>query len=342
MTVVSILLTSLAFHGAKPNDQRVVDVKPAGLAVSVPKSWAQNPKDGTISASLKIPIPGSKIFGKMDIGYVDDESKDVDGFLEAAKNVLTVGGNTVERQWKVDIMTSPLALTRFSKGDTTTVRGVLFRPIKSKFVISVSGPTADFDKVEPFLLSTLESMREVKIIQPKRTSIAEVRKIQILKPSPGKAKKLPISQPVMIAGKTAYLQLPGGCKVAKINESTFSCSVNGLNSPVVVTAFTSEGNPPSLIFQTKAAETSKLFTGAVQRIDQTSPNHGDKQVRDFIWRTGFSEKNGAAFMTCDCVTTQAAPMFLYSFYSNSGAVPFAKDRAILAEFLTTIRLSEKQ
>ncbi len=342
MTVVSILLTSLAFQGAKSSDLRLVDVKPAGLAVSVPKSWAQNPKDGTISASLKVPIPGSKLLGKMDIGYVDDESKDVDGFLEAAKNVLTVGGNTVERQWKVDIMTSPLALTRFSKGDTTTVRGVLFRPIKSKFVISVSGPTAEFDKVEPYLLSTLESMREVKIIKPKTPTLAVERKIQITRPSDGKMMRLPISQPVNIGGKLVFILLPGNCKVTKVGDATVSCVVSGLSSPVIISAFSSEGNPPSLVFQTKAAETSKLFKGAVQRIDQTSTNHGDKQVRDFIWRTGVSEKTGGPLMTCDCVTTQVAPMFLHSFYSNSGTIQFAKERAILGTFLNTIRLSDKQ
>ena len=108
MTVVSIILTSFLLQGAKSSDLRVVEVKAAGLAVSVPKAWGQNPKEGTVSASLKIPVADSKLFGKMDIGYVDDESKDVDGFLDAAKSVLTIGGNTVKRQWKVDILLDPV------------------------------------------------------------------------------------------------------------------------------------------------------------------------------------------------------------------------------------------
>ena len=341
MTVVSLLLTSLAFQGAKPSDLRLVEVKPAGLAVSVPKTWGQNAKDGTLSASLKVPITDSKLFGKMEIGYVVDESKDVDDFLGATKSVLTVGGNTIERQWKVDIMTSALALTRYSKNGMTTVRGVLFRPAKNKFVISISSETAQFDKVEPYLLSTLESMREVKVIQPKNPTLATEKKIHIQRVITDSEARLPLSQPVTVGGRTLFIKLPGGCKVTKTGNATISCVIPGLTSSITIVAHSSEGNPPSLVFQTKAAESNKLYKGAIQRVDQTSGDHGDKQVRDFIWRTGFSEKDGSPLMTVDCVTTQAAPIFLASFYSHGGVFQYAKDRAILASFLNTIRLNEK-
>ena len=341
MTVVSILLTSLVFQGAKAGDLRPVNVKPAGLSVSVPKSWAQNPIEGSLSASLKVPIADSKLFGKMEIGYVNDESKDVDEFLEATKSILITGGNTVERQWKVDIMTSPLALTRYSKAGSTTVRGVLFRTSKSKFVISISSPTELFEKVEPYLLSTLESMKEVKVVQPKKEVVAQERNILIsrdpLKPAP----KLSIKQQMTVGGKTVFVNFPAGTKVQLVDGSTISCSVPGLPNPILVTTFSADGNPPSIIFQTKAAESSKLFSGAVQRVDQTSANHGDKQVRDFIWRTGTSQKSGGPLMTCNCVTTQAAPMFLSSFYQYEGPVQFMKDRALLTKFLTAINLTEK-
>ena len=294
-----------------------------------------------MSASLKVPITGSKLFGRMEIGYVVDESKDVDDFLGATKSVLTVGGNTIERQWKVDIMTSPLALTRYSKDGTTTVRGVLFRPIKNKFVISITSTTAEFDKVEPYLLSTLESMREIKAVQPKSAPVSMDKKIHINRELVDSPAKLPLSAQVMIGNKTATIKLPAGVKFTKAGDSAITCMVPGLTNPVTITAFSAEGNPPSLIFQTKAAESNKMFRGAVQRVDQTSPNHGDKQIRDFIWRTGISEKDGKPLMTVDCVTTQVAPMFLQSFYSKSGPFEFAKDRAILAKFLIAVRLTEK-
>jgi hypothetical protein len=277
----------------------------------------------------------------MEIGYVVDESKDVDDFLGATKSVLTVGGNTIERQWKVDIMSSPLALTRYSKDGTTTVRGVLFRPIKNKFVISISSTTSEFDKVEPYLLSTLESMREVKAVQPKTNVLTMDKKIHISRELVDSASRLPLSQPITVGGKSAAIKLPAGVKFTKTGDATIRCQVPGLSNPVTITAYSAEGNPPSLIFQTKAAESSKMFRGGVQRVDQTSPNHGDKQTRDFIWRNGISEIDGKPLMTVDCVTTQPAPMFLQSFYSKSGPFEYAKDRAILSKFLIAVRLTEK-
>jgi hypothetical protein len=341
MTLATLFLSSLVFQGAKANDLRSIDVKPAGLSVSVPKAWGQNPIDGNLSASLKVPITDSKLFGKMDIGYVNDESKDVDEFLEATKSILTTGGNTVERQWKVDIMTSPLALTRFSKGGSTTVRGVLFRPTKSKFVLSISSPTEHFEKVEPFLLSTLESMKEVKVVQAKQPVVATERKVSIQKESPKTSQKLPIKHQVSLASKTFTINLPAGSKIVSTDGATISCLVAGLTSPVILTAYSSEGNPPSLIFQTKAAESSKLFTGGVQRIDQTSTNHSDRQIRDYIWRLGTSQKSGNQLMTCNCVITQAGSVFLASYYQFEGPVQFAKDRAILTKLLNSINLTEK-
>ena len=341
MTVVSLLLTSLAIQGAKPNDTRLIEVKPAGLAVSVPKSWGQNPKDGNVAASLKVPIEGSKLFGRMEIGYVVDESKDVDDFLGAVKSVLTVGGNMVERQWKVDVMTSTLALTRYSKDGATTVRGVLFRPIKNKFVISISSTSADFDKVEPYLLSTLESMREVKVIAPKTPTLATEKKVPIARLVVDSVTHLPISQPVTIGGKSVYIKLPA-CHVVKADDSTITCTIPGLSHPITIKAMSSEGNNPSLVFQTKAAESNKMFKGAINRIDETSGNHADRQIRDFIWRSGVSEKDGSPLMTVDCVTTQNSTMFMYASYVNKGPFQFGKDRSTIANFLTKVRLEDRK
>lgn len=344
MTVVSVLIASLALQGAqqKPPAMRQVEVKPAGLAVAVPKSWGLNPKDSNLTASVKVPIAGSKLFGRLDIGYVIDESKDVEGFLEATKNVLTNGGNTIERQWKVDIMGSPLALTRFSKEGATTVRGVLFRPQKQKFVISISSITPEFEKVEPTLLSTLETMREIKVVQPKQPVVAVERKITITKESPGKAKKLPISADLMVGGKGLVIHLPAGCVVTKLGDTSISTTIPGTTGSVVLSAYLTEATAPSLTYQQKAAETSKLFKGAIQRVDQTVTNCPDLQVRDFIWRTGLSEKDSSPLMTTDCVITQVRSPYLHAFYSSSNKASFAKERLILTKFLTTVNITEAQ
>lgn len=341
MTVVSVLLASLAYQGNKPSDLRVVEVKPAGLAVSVPKSWAMNKKEGNVSASLRIPIPDSKNFGRMEIGYVGDESSNIEGFLEASKNVLTVGGNTVERQWKVDILDSPLALTRYSKDGATTVRGVLFRPSKSKFFISISSVTEDFAKIEPYLLSTLESMRVIKIVQPKQPVVAVDKKVLIQKEYVGSPKRLPISQPLQAGGKNVYLHFPGGTKLSKGGESSVTATVPGTENTVVFTVYASEGNPASNVYQGKAAETSKLFAGSITRIDETYPNNPDHQVRDFVWRTGFAAKNSAPLLTADCVISQVGPYFVYAFFTSSNAKEFKKERKAVTEFLRTVNLTDK-
>jgi hypothetical protein len=344
MTVVSVLIASLAFQGAqqKPPAMRQVEVKPAGLAVAVPKAWGLNPKDSNLTASVKVPIAGSKNLGRLDIGYVIDESKDVEGFLEATKNVLTNSGSNVERQWKVDIMGSPLALTRFSKDGATTVRGVLFREQKQKFVIAVSSVTAEFEKVEPTLLSTLETMREIKVVQPKQPVVAVERKIAITKESPGKAKKLPISANVSVGGKNLVIHLPAGSVVTKLGDTSISTTVPGTTGSVVLSAYLSEGAAPSLTYQQKAAESGKLFKGAIQRIDQTITNSPDLQIRDFIWRTGLSEKASSPLMTADCVITQARSPYLHAFYSSSTKASFAKERLVLTKFLTTVNITEAQ
>ena len=342
MTVVSVLIASLAVQGAaKAPDMRVIEVKPAGLAVSVPKSWGTNPKEANITISLKIPIPGSKNFGRMEIGYVSDDSGNVDGFLEAAKNVLTVGGNTVERQWKVDIMDSPLALTRFSKDGATTVRGVLFRKAKAKFVITISSVTDEFPKVEPFLLSTLETMKEIKVVQPKEPVVAVERKIKIQKETVGKAQKLPVTQALVAGTKNVVMNFPSGTKVTKINDSTVSAVVPGTEASVVLTAHSSEVNSPSNVYQAKTAESSKLFTGAIQRVDETFQINPDKQIRDFVWRTGLSIKDSAPLMTSDCVITQLAPLYVYAFFTSSNAAQFKKEQKAVTDFLKTVNLIEK-
>lgn len=341
MSVLPVLLISFALQGGKAPEMRVIEVKPAGLAVSVPKNWGSNPKDSNLSASLKIPIQGSKNVGRMDIGYVLDESKDIEGFQEATKSVLTVGGNTIEKQWKVDVLDSQLALTRFSKNGSTTIRGVLFRPSKSKFVISVSSVTEDFSKVEPYLLSTMETLKEIKVVEPKKPNVAVEKKIVIPKDPPAPAPKLPISQQIVAGGKTLYFHFPAGTKVSKDSTSIVTAVVPGTSLAVTLTAYSSDGNPPSLIYQTKAAESAKLFSGGVNRIDKDYSNNGDKQVRDMIWRTGVAAKDSSPLMTCDCVTTQANSFYIHAFFTSTNGAQFEKERKLVTEFLLGANLTDK-
>ena len=341
MTVLSVLIASFALQGTKPSDMRAIDVKPAGVSVSVPKSWQLNPKDTNFVASYKIPIAGSKNFGRMDLSYSLDESKDVDGFLSASKNILVSGGNTVERQWKVDIMDAPLALTRYSKAGTTTVRGILFKAEKAKFVIAVSSSSEDFDKVEPFLLSTLETLKPIKVVQAKQPVVATEKTIKISRQYAGSVVKLPIAQPVTVGSKGLYVHFPAGTKVSKSSDGTLSVARPELKGTITLVPYSSEGNSPSIVYQTKTAESCKLFKGAIERIDESLQNNPDKQNRDFVWRTGTSEKSSSPLMTVDCVITQVNPFFLYAYYSSNDAPIFKHEKNVIRQFLTRVTITDK-
>ncbi|MBS1728365.1 MAG: hypothetical protein JST51_16725 [Armatimonadetes bacterium] len=343
MTVVPILLASLTLQGAqKAPDYRVVEVKQCGLSVSVPKSWVANPKDSNLVASFKIPIPGSKNEGRMDLAYSSDQSTDVDGFLAATKQILITGGNTVEKQWKLDLMNSTMALTRFSKGGSTTVRGILFREDKSKFVLSVSSISGEFDKVEPYMQSTLETLREIKVTPAKKPAVAVEKKIAIVRPSPGKPAPLPVKEDLMAGTTATVLNLPAGSKVSKLSDSAASVTIPGINGSIIFTAYDTGGNPPSLIFQTKAAESAKLFTGSIYRIDKTFQHNPDKQMRDMVWRTGVSAKDSSPLLSCDCVVTQVGTIYLHAFYSSSTKADFTKAQAIVTKYLLQADLTQKK
>ncbi len=343
MTVTTLLFAALAVPvQQKKTDMRVVDVKPAGLSVSVPKSWVQAKKDNLSIASFNIPLSGKTHPGRLDIGYVESDNKDVDGFLDASKTILTQQGNTIERQWKVDILDAPLALTRFAKEDRTTVRGVLFRTTKAKLVLSISSQNEDFSAVEPYLMSTLETLKTIALKEDRKKADPNAeQRVVIHRANPGAAPKLPVSVPVTISGKNAFLHFPAGTKIVKAGDLAISAEIPGSGLTVTMNVFPIEGNNPSLIYQTKASETADLFKGAITRIDESYQNNADRQNRDMIWRNGTSTSGTNALQTCDCVITQTGPYFIYAKFSGGNAATFKSDRKVVTKFLLTANLTDK-
>lgn len=342
MTVASLLFVASLSAVQKQPEMRAVDVKAAGLSVSVPKAWAALKKDSMYLASFKIPIANSKNSGRIDIGSVDSDNRDVEGFLEASKSVLMNGGNTVERQWKVDIMDSPLALTRYTRAGMTTVRGVLFRPAKTKLVLSISSNNEDFASVEPVLMSTLETLKVIRVVEPKvKNAVPEEKKLE-LSPRPGRAaQQLPVAFPVTLGAKRAFFHFPAGTKTKKVGEDGVAATIPGTEITVNLVAYSSDASTPSLIYQTKAADTANLFKGSIYRLDQSSNNNADKQNRDFIWRTGVDAKSGAPLFSCDVVITQAAPIFVYGSFRTNEENASKKYQKAIANFLLAMNLTDK-
>lgn len=342
MFTTAILLASVFQQTQRPPAMRVVEVKAAGLSVSIPKDWRANKRDASMVGSFKVPIPNSKDTGTLEIGYVVNDSVDVGAFQSAAKSVMEVGGNLVERQWAVDIMGSPIALTRYSKDNSTSVRGVYFRATKAKLVINLSSQTKDFGAVEPVLFRVLETLREVKMEAPKPTASAEPvdRQIPIMRSLPGSVHNHAIHLPLAQGEAKGTLDLPRGIVSTKLTDNSYSLDVPGVAGPVVVTAHDASGNPPSLRFQLKAAESSEMFEGSIERNDETSMLLQDKQIRDYIWRIG-TKKGGGKLMTMDCVITQEKPMYLHVFFTSSQPEAFSRSRSTLRKFLDSITLTVK-
>lgn len=344
MITSAILLVSVFQQTQRPPDMRTVEVKPAGLSVQVPKSWGLNKKDASLVGSFKVPVPETRDTGTLEVGYVVNDSTDIEAFQAAAKSVMEVGGNVVERQWIVDIMGAPIALTRYSKDNSTAVRGVYFRPTKAKLVINLSSQTKDFGAVEPVLFRTLESLKEIKIETPKTPSSKsepEEKRIPITRNLPGSIHRHPIHLEVKDGSESGTIDLPGGSVATKVSDSSYSVMVPGVSDPIIVTAYNSAGDPPSLKFQMKAAETADMFGGAIVRNDETSMLLMDKQIRDYIWRTGIKKGASNPFQTMDCVITQEKPMYLHIVFTSANSESFKRNRSTLRRYLDTMTLTVK-
>lgn len=336
------LLPLLAFAlTAQTEPMRKVVIKPAGLIVEIPKIWKLNPKDSNLAISARVPIKDSKVVGKLDLGYVIDESTDTEGFLAAQKDILTRSGSTVERQWTVDALGAPFIFTKSKKENETTIRGVFFRKTRSKMVLSLSSPSDFFEAVEPQLVNVLSSMKETEVKEPARAAIPVERKVEIAEQFPGSIVPTPVQHPIIISGANYLLRLPRGCVATRLGDGSASVTVPGLSQPVIIDCYTQKITPIMKTFAEKPAATAKLFKGAVNRIDRLVPVRKDLQQRQYVWRYGLSQ-SGGELMTCDVLIAQLNPQYMFASYVQTNKALFKKDEKLLTTFINSIRLEEKK
>lgn len=336
------LLPILAFALTQQTEpMRKVEVKSAGLTLEIPKAWKLNPKDSNLVISTRVPIKDSKVVGKLDVGYVIDESSDADGFLAAQKDILTRSGSTVERQWTVEALGAPFVFTKSKKENETTIRGVYFRKTKSKMVLMLSSPSDVFSSVEPQLTTVLSTMKETEVKEAAKPKIPTERKIEIAEQFPGDVVPTPVTHPILISGSNYVLRLPRGCVPAKLGESSASVTVPGLSQSVIIDCYTQKITPLTKSFAEKPAETAKLFKGAVTRIDRLVPVRKDLQQRQYVWRYGLSQK-GEDLMTCDVLIAQLNPQYMFASYVQSNKALFKSEEKAFTKFINSIRLDEKK
>lgn len=336
------LLPILAFALSQQTEpMRKVEVKSAGLTLEIPKAWKLNPKDSNLVISTRVPIKDSKVVGKLDVGYVIDESSDADGFLAAQKDILTRSGSTVERQWTVEALGAPFVFTKSKKENETTIRGVYFRKTKSKMVLMLSSSSDVFSSVEPQLTTVLSTMKETEVKEAAKPKIPTERKIEIAEQFPGDVVPTPVTHPILISGSNYVLRLPKGCVPAKLGESSASVTVPGLSQSVIIDCYTQKITPLTKSFAEKPAETAKLFKGAVTRIDRLVPVRKDLQQRQYVWRYGLSQK-GEDLMTCDVLIAQLNPQYMFASYVQSNKALFKSEEKAFTKFINSIRLDEKK
>ncbi len=326
---------------AQTEPMRKVEIKPAGLTLEIPKIWKLNPKDSNLAISARVPIKDSKVVGKLDLGYVIDESTDTDGFLAAQKDILTRSGSTVERQWTVEALGSPFIFTKSKKENETTIRGVFFRKTKSKMVLLLSSPSDVFASIEPQLTTVLSTMKETAIKEAARPTVPTERKIEIAEQFPGSIVPTPVQHPILISGSNYLLRLPKGCIAAKLGESSASVTVPGLSQSVIIDCYTQKITPLTKTFSEKPAATAKLFRGAVNRVDRLVPVRKDMQQRQYVWRYGTSQ-NGGDLMTCDVLVAQLNPQYMFASYVQSNKTVFKAEEKAFTTFINSIRLDEKK
>jgi hypothetical protein len=336
------LLPILAFAlSAQTEPMRKVDIKPAGLTLEIPKVWKLNPKDSNLAISARVPVKDSKVVGKLDIGYVIDETTDAAGFLAAQKDILTRSGSTVERQWTVDALGAPFVFTKSKKDNETTVRGVFFRKTKSKLVLLMSSPSDVFESIEPQLTRVLSTMKETAVKESAKPTVPTERKIEISEQFPGNIVATPVSHPVTISGSSYILRLPKGCVATKLGDGSATVTVPGLSQAVIVDCYTQKITPLTKSFAEKPAATAKLFKGAVTRIDRLVPVRKDMQQRQYVWRYGFAVAGGD-LMTCDVLIAQLNPQYMFASYVQRNKALFKSEEKIFTTFINSIRLDEKK
>jgi hypothetical protein len=336
------LLPLIAFAlTAQTEPMRKVEIKSAGLILEIPKAWKLNPKDSNLSISARVPIKDSKVVGKLDVGYVIDESTDPEGFLIAQKDILTRSGSSIERQWTVDALGSPFVFTKSKKENETTIRGVFFRKTKSKMVLLLSSPSDVFASVEPQLTRVLSTMRETEVKEAAKPAVPTERKIEIAEQFPGTIVATPVQHPILISGSTYMLRLPKGSVATKLGEGSASVTFPGLSQPVIIDCYTQKITPLTKSFAEKPAATAKLFKGAVNRIDRLVPVRKDMQQRQYVWRFGLSH-NGEDLMTCDVLIAQLNPQYMFASYVQTKKAVFKSEEKVFTNFINSIRLDEKK
>ena len=320
-----------------------IEVKPAGVSVSVPKSWKSYPADGTYTASLKVPGKDPKVEGRYDIGYVSDDLNDVEGFQTGVAGTLATRGDKLIEQYVSEVLGGNFAFSKYSKGDRTSVRGVLFRPTKQKLVVLFSAPTTDFDALFPSFQDTLQTLSDIKVVEAKPVNAPPEPKLIRLEPNlRGRSVSLPVKVPISIAGKGYQIELPRGATSQKLSEDSFSIVAPGVNGSIVVNTgkFSGTVEPIGEVLSILGKNTS-LFEGGIERVNDFDM-YSDQFQRFFSFRRGVAVKSKQPLGTIECLIAGKSEAYMHCNYLVKDMKNFEIEKKLLVEFMSVVRIEAQK
>jgi hypothetical protein len=342
MNALPIVIMLLASQ-AKTSPMRTVEVKPCGLALSIPKAWGVLKKEPEMLFSFKIPVTESKANGRFDVGYSSISSGDPDGYLGAMKATSEQLTYAVDKQWKLDVSGSPFAFTKRTKGTETQVVGAYFQPKNAVMLLYFTGPSDKFEQVEAMIQPVLESLRTIKAVKPvDPIALAPERIIRLTPRVMGQKTALPLSAPFIIGDKNYIAKFPIKTVVLSSTSSEISVSIPGCSSKIVMSATMPTPDKYLEFVKAHIAETAKQFSGSVKRIDQVYPTMFiDGFTRNHIFRDGNSAKDGKPLFVSLSYVVNSKVGFVVRCEAN-GSYNFKSEMALLERFINTLTIEEKK
>lgn len=299
-----------------PKHKRKVEVKPAGIAILVPKQWRTYSDNGGYQISFRVPTGKPKIEGRYDIGFVLDESSDVEQFQIAVKKTAEARGDQNIEQYQSEVMGGQFAFTKFVRENRTTLRGVLFRSTKQKLVTVLNAPSEDFEVVEAEFRKTLESLAEIKVVEAKLPTVPVEKKIALTANYTPSKIPVPVKVKVNVRGLDYVLRIPENSTVTKLSDNSYSMSRKDLIGSIVInlTPYEVGKDDPIVILFRRMSENMKLFKGGIRRVDRDE-RFADGSYRHFVTRSGNDASTSRPLTVLECLYLNSEVPIVMDVYS---------------------------
>lgn len=297
------------------------EVKPyangaVGMTLEFPSTWqVKAEKD---DATIEIPL-SSGMQAKLEILAVAFSSEP-DIWQISQKHVNEQMKREVERQWTEEVLGVPLLMTKVNVltdgAPEVILVALMYSATPKKFLFRLSSPASGFEEAEFVWRRSLQSLRTVSGDLPKpedpenptASSSASPRSpskpssVIVLGPKAGGGSRevAPLGFPLETAGRKYELRVPVGWTFEPKSTSEGLLKSDAVPGGIDVrVASPRDSEPPARVFQSRSAESLKLFESVQKREEnRPSPNKAGF-VMGRVWRMG--RDTSGALATLDAV-----------------------------------------